>query len=86
MTSSRRAGVVGVGINQALAGLGAGCRGAAAPSTNAAGTAAPDATVWPLSGKWHDGAVLGDDAVDEVQIAGDAPQLVEDAARHQQHE
>ena len=31
----------------------------------------------------HHGAVLCHDAVDEVQIAGHAPQRVEDPARHQ---
>ena len=30
-------------------------------------------------GKVQDRAVLGDHAVDEVQLAGDAPQIVEDA-------
>ena len=35
-------------------------------------------------GKVHDRAVLGDDAVDEMQIAGDAAQLVEDAAGDEQ--
>jgi hypothetical protein len=30
------------------------------------------------------GAVLGDHGVDEVQLPGDAPQLVEDSARDEQ--
>ena len=37
--------------------------------------------VWEM----RDGAVLGDDTVDEMQIAGHATQLVEDPAGHEEH-
>lgn len=34
--------------------------------------------------KMHDGAVLGDDSVDEVQVPSNAPQVLEDTSRHEQ--
>ena len=39
--------------------------------------------MWPVPGKWISGPVLGDDAIDEVEVAGDAAEVVENTAGHE---